>query len=126
MNIIAKGTLGALALLALSGCYYYPDRYGYDDRYGGGYYGGDYYGDAGGPGYDAWYDGYYGPYYGGYWGPEGDFYFYDSYHRGHRDYDHHFRHDAFQGGRPYHSQQGNEHGNYQHGNYDHGDGNRWR
>jgi len=98
MNFYAKSAVGALALLAVSGCYYYPDRYGYYDAGYGGEYGY-------GPGYyDAWYDGYYGPYYGGYWGPEGDFYFYDADHRFHRDYEHHFSRQAFQGARPYHTE----------------------
>lgn len=90
MNLLSKSAVGALALVALSGCYYYPDRY-YDDRYGYAY----------GPGYDAYYDGYYGPYNGGYWGDDGDFFYYDSDRRYHRDYEHHFRHQAFEGARGY-------------------------
>src|SRR5262249_34552073 len=74
MNRFSKLATGALAAVALSGCYYYGDRYGYYDRYG-----------YGGPGYyDSYYDGYYGPYNGGYWGAEGDFYYYDADHRWHR------------------------------------------
>ena len=87
MNLFSKTAVGALALVALSGCYYYGD--GYYDRYG-----------YGRPGYyDSYYDGYYGPYYGGYWGTEGDFYYYDSDRRWHRDTAHHFRHERFDGGR---------------------------
>lgn len=92
MNLISKLAVGAVALVALSGCYYYGDRYPYDrygDRYG--------YDNGYGPGYDGWYDDYYGPYYGGYWGPEGDFYYYDSDRHPHRDADHHFRHERFEG-----------------------------
>lgn len=76
---IAAGTV------ALSGCYYYGDRYGYD-RYGYN---------------DAYYDGYYGPYYGGYWGSDGYFYYYDSDHRYHRGDSAHFRHGQFEGSRMY-------------------------
>ncbi len=92
MPRIALPLIGAMALVLLSGCYY---PYGYYDRYGS-YNGGPY-------GYDTWYDGYYGPYYGGYWGPEGDFYYYDSDRRWHRDRDRHFRHEDFAGARQYHS-----------------------
>lgn len=91
MNPFSKITIGALALVALSGCYYYGD--GYYDRYG-------YYNRPGyGYGYDSYYDGYYGPYYGGYWGASGDFYYYDSDRRWHRDNNHHFRHERFEGAR---------------------------
>jgi len=81
---IAAGTV------ALSGCYYYGDRYGYDHRYGDRY------------GYnDAYYDGYYGPYNGGYWASDGSFYYYDSDHRYRRDDSGHFRHDQYEGSRMY-------------------------
>ena len=87
MNRFSKLATGALAAVALSGCYYYGDRYGNYDRYG-----------YGGPGYyDSYYDGYYGPYNGGYWGAEGDFYYYDADHRYHRDSNRHFRHERFEG-----------------------------
>ena len=86
MNRFAKiAAGGALATVALSGCYYYGD--GYYGRYG-----------YNRPGYyDSYYDGYYGPYYGGYWGTEGDFYYYDADRRYHRDSNHHFRHERFEG-----------------------------
>lgn len=87
MNRFSKLAIGLLSLVALSGCYYYGD----------GYYGR--YGYSRGPYYDAWYDGYYGPYYGGYWGTEGDFYYYDADRRYHRDSNHHFRHERFEGAR---------------------------
>ena len=77
------------AMVALSGCYYYGDRYGYDHRpYGSAYNG-------------AYYDGYYGNYNGGYWASDGYFYYNDSGHRYHRDSDRHFRRDQFEGAREY-------------------------
>jgi hypothetical protein len=72
----------AAALVALSGCYYYGDRYGY---YHHPYYGG-------------YYDDYYGPYNGGYWGDDGYYYYYDANRHEHRDSDRHFRRDQFEGG----------------------------
>ena len=90
MNRFSKLAIGVLSLVALSGCYYYGD--GYYGRYG-------YNGYNRGPYSDAWYDGSYGPYYGGYWGSEGDFYYYDADRRYHRDYNHHFRHERFEGAR---------------------------
>ncbi len=97
MHIISKLAAGAAALVALSGCYYYGDRYP-NDRYGGDRYGPGY--------YDGYYDDYYGPYYGGYWGPEGYYYYYDADHRSHRDSDRHFRHEQFQGSHEVHGDRG--------------------
>ncbi len=125
MTWLSKSAAGVLALLALSGCYYYPDRY--YDRGGYGYGGGYGRGYAYGPEYDAWYDGYYGPYYGGYWGTEGDFYFSDADHRYHRDDAHHFRRESFEGARSYHTDRGGyERGRYEHDRDGDRDDDRWR
>jgi hypothetical protein len=84
-------TVGA-ALIALSGCYYYGDRYGYYHRdYGYGPY----------AHYNAYYDGYYGPYGGGYWGSDGYFYYTDSGRRYRRDTGRHFRRERFEGSSEY-------------------------
>lgn len=93
--------VGAMLLLGLGGCVYYPG--GYYDRYG--YYDGGYeddcdYDDDCGQ-YDGYYDGYYGPYVGGYWASDGFFYYWDRNRRYHRDHDRHFRHHAFDGGKPF-------------------------
>ena len=85
MNRISKLAAGAIALVALSGCY----GNGYDDQYG--------YNNGPGYSYDSWYDGYYGPYYGGYWGAQGEFYYYGADRRYHRDYNRHFRRQQFAG-----------------------------
>lgn len=118
MTSISRLAAVALATVALSGCYYYGDRYGYG-HYGYGYY--DDYGPGYGPGYgyyDGYYDGYYGPYFGGYWGEGGDFYYYDRDHRPHRDTDHHFQHQNFQGSTHVQSDRGAgmDRGNYRGGN----------
>ena len=71
------------------------------DRYGAGY-----------GNYDGYYDGFYGPYAGGYWGNDGLFYYSDG-HGGHlRDDGHHFRHERFEHGSPFH-------GDRHHDDHDH-------
>ncbi|MBV9332107.1 MAG: hypothetical protein JOZ55_11190 [Alphaproteobacteria bacterium] len=129
MKHIIRLAAVALATVALSGCYYYGDRYGYGHYGYGGYYD-DYYGPDYGPYYDGYYDGYYGPYYGGYWGVGGDFYWYDRDHHAHRDSDHHFQHQNFQGSTHIQSERGMDRGDYRgmghtypnNGDYDHGHG----
>lgn len=82
------------AALLLSGCYSYQD----------GYYGGS------GGYYDGYYDGYYGPYVGGYWSSDGYFYYSDQQHRYHRDDARHFRHERFNGGKPFHGDRDRDRG----------------
>jgi len=63
-------------------------------------------------GYDGYYDGYYGPYAGGYWGPDG-FFLYSDGHGGYiRDNDHHFRHERFEHGNPFHADRDRDHDNH--------------
>jgi|HubBroStandDraft_6_1064221.scaffolds.fasta_scaffold1304166_2 hypothetical protein len=113
MSVISKLAVGAVVLVALSGCYYYGDRYG-PDR---GYYGP---GPGPGPYYDdGYYDGYYGNYYGGYWGGDGVFYYYDADHHYHADTSHHFRHEQFEGARQVHADHDAQHTDGGRGDHDH-------